>query len=143
MSSLSQAPSDAALSSRRSRAREIVLVVEDEPLLRNAYASVLEDEGYVVVSVDSLTSARAAMAQYAPSILVLDLTLGAGFATELLHELAVAPRAPSTVIVSAFPLAPMIAGQFGVEVMRKPFDLGELIERVEIAHRDKRRPRRS
>src|SRR4051812_20418915 len=108
MGTLSQAP-DAAVSSRRVRAKEIVLVVEDEPILRNAYSSVLEDEGYVVVSVDSLPSARAAIAQYSPSIMVLDLTLGAGFATELLHELAVAPRAPTTVIVSAFPLAPMIA----------------------------------
>lgn len=143
MSTLSQAPADGALSSRRSRAREIVLVVEDEPLLRTAYSSVLEDEGYVVVSVDSLASARAAIAQYNPSIMVLDLTLGAGFATDLLHELAVVARAPTTVIVSAFPLAPMIAGQFGVEVLRKPFDLGELIERVEQAHRDNRRPRRA
>lgn len=55
-----------------------ILVVEDEPLLRDALGRALETWGYSVVTVASAPDARRAFVRIDPDALVLDVDLGPG-----------------------------------------------------------------
>lgn len=61
-----------------SRASRTVLVVEDEPLLRDLVASFLRARGFEVVGVSSPTEARKAFHAIDPDAIVMDVDLGPG-----------------------------------------------------------------
>ena len=126
----------------RPRMRPIVVLVEDEDALREGLAAILADEGYQPVATSSLREAREAIARLRPTVLLLDLTLEGEFGADLLTELAEEPDAPATVIVSAFALANMVGQRFGVDVVHKPFEVADLLDRVRVAEQHERRPRR-
>ena len=58
--------------------RRSILVVEDEPLLRDALARALEGQGYEVVTAASAPDARRAFRRMDPDGVVLDVDLGPG-----------------------------------------------------------------
>lgn len=63
-----------------------ILVVEDEPELREAMAAYLTIEGFTVDEAGSLATARAHLARVMPDILVLDLGLPDGDSLSLLEH---------------------------------------------------------
>ena len=126
----------------RPKLRPIVVVVEDEAALREGLVTLLSDQGYEAVAASNLHEARAAIARVRPSVLILDLTLQGEFGADLLTELAEAPDAPATVIVSAFALASLVGQRFSVDVVQKPFEIETLLDRVRHAEQQARRPRR-
>ena len=52
-----------------------VLVVEDDPALRNLYRSLLREEGYAVIDVEDGISALRALEATRPAAIILDLAL--------------------------------------------------------------------
>lgn len=129
-------------SGTRMRSVAPILVVEDDPVMSKTVCDALIDEGYVVVSVETIAAARAALDRSKPSVMVLDLTLPDSFGGDLLADLAEREDAPPTVILSVFHLASMIADRFDVELVRKPFELQTFLDAVRRAQEDRRRPSR-
>jgi DNA-binding NtrC family response regulator len=129
------------MSTRRTALRPTV-VVEDDRVLRGAICGALEDAGFHPVECADLGTARSAIARLQPAVVVLDLTLGSEFGGELLEELSLQDDAPAVVICSAFGLATLLAAQYSVVCVQKPFELESLLEAVERAVEEKRSPNR-
>ena len=117
------------------------LVLEDDEAMGTAIADALEERGYDAIVVDTLASARSALHDARPAILVLDLTLKEEFGATLLDELAGRDDAPATVIVSGFGLAPLVAARYEVELVNKPFNVDAFLDAVERAKREQKKPR--
>lgn len=110
-----------------------VLVVEDDGPIREAVEDVLREEGFVVTAVPSLAAARVALATSTPDAMLLDLMLEDGDGETLLGELRTAGRSLPTVVMSASTRARGSADEFGVELLRKPFELDVLIDVIRRA----------
>jgi len=121
----------------------LALIVEDDDAVRSALALVLEDDGYRCIRVNTLFEAREVLRQVTPSIIVLDLMLPGEHGRALLVELSLAEKAPATVLVSGANDAPSIATEFGVLLVRKPFDVSDLSSAVLRACEEARRPTRA
>jgi CheY-like chemotaxis protein len=57
------------------QSKRFVLVVEDDPRLRDLYRSALTDAGFSVVAVEDGTDALVVLETRVPAVVVLDLTL--------------------------------------------------------------------
>ncbi len=119
------------------------LIVEDDAILAQSMAELLEDEGYATAITPTLGEARKALGHCDPHVLILDLTLPDAFGGDLLHELAENENAPPTVLVTTFPLARMLAARHEVELVMKPFLLDDLLDGIRRAREHSRRPRRA
>lgn len=64
-----------------------VLIIDDEPLLVEVVASVLETEGYTIVSAASAAAGQAALADGFEGVVLLDLRLPDGLGLELLEPM--------------------------------------------------------
>jgi CheY-like chemotaxis protein len=109
-----------------------ILVIDDEPTIREMVAEVLESEGYPVMTAANGSEALGVVAEYPPSLVILDLWMpvldGPGFARELDARGFDVP----IVVMTASYLAKPIAGDIGARgVLRKPFELSELLDAVE------------
>jgi DNA-binding response OmpR family regulator len=101
-----------------------ILLVEDDEALRLVCRVNLELEGFPVLEAADLVEARTAVAVERPSLVFLDLHLGAGASDALLDEL----RADGIPVV-------LVSGTVDVSgyegrasaVMPKPFDPAELV----------------
>src|SRR3954471_1555383 len=109
--------------------RVVILVVEDDPLVRELLSSVLTDEGYEVMAAEHGQQALAAIGTIWPNLITLDLDLP-GIAGDLIlaelrlrtetHELPV-------VIVSAKHPIPSAVHTMAQAIVPKPFDIDELL----------------
>ncbi len=80
-----------------------LLVVEDDPGLRELIDEELRDAGHTVSSVGDLGSARRFLTQQRPSLVISDLRLPDGEGLELLAFCRdMAPLAPAFIIITAF-----------------------------------------
>ena len=113
-----------------------VLIVEDDPPVRQACAEIASGLGYSVETAESVPAARITLQRSAVDILLLDLRLPGGGGISLLQEVReVYPRI-DTVVMTAF-----ASVNSAVEAMRtgaadylaKPFTLEELITVLERA----------
>ena len=121
---------DAIRGARRLATREHprVLVVEDDPEIRDVMRTTLEEDGLDVVEATDGSEALAECSRQAPSVVVLDLGLpnmsGQEFASA--YSKLDMKRAP-IVVVSARPDARRAAQDLGAAAfLRKPFSLDEL-----------------
>src|SRR5690242_20768609 len=64
-----------------------VLVVDDEPIVREVVVRYLERDGHHAVEAADADSARAALDRHAPSLVVLDLMLPGADGLELCREI--------------------------------------------------------
>lgn len=104
-----------------------VLVIEDEPELREAMVSYLSIEGFQAGGVGTLGEARAELAHTLPDILVLDLGLPDGEGLTLLGHPTLATK--GLIITSARSRIEdrLIATKLGADVyLVKPIELEEL-----------------
>lgn len=69
-------------------ARAHVLVVDDEPAIREAVADILGDEGYVVTTAENAAAARAARRNRRPDLILLDVWMPDTDGVSLLKEWA-------------------------------------------------------
>ncbi len=114
-------------------ADSLVFVIEDEDPIRRLIRDALESEGFRVLTARSAEDALPMLEQANPSVILLDLRLPGmdGFAfLEAYRARRHSAGFPPVIIVSALrPREKLPEGV--VDYLRKPFDLDDLIARVE------------
>jgi len=113
-----------------------VLVVDDEPMVRETLGQVLSDEGYVVdLAVDGETALERVHATR-PDAILLDLMMpgmnGRQFLQALREEPAYA-RVPVMIMTAVHGLEVNLATLGASEVVEKPFNVDELLNKVALA----------
>jgi two-component system response regulator MprA len=110
-----------------------ILVVEDDPILRQTIAEALDDDGYAVAAAADAFAALELVRESPPDLAIVDLMLpimsGEQFCTALrsIDALAQLP----IIVVSAARYAEAVGARIGATAtIKKPFDLFELTERV-------------
>jgi CheY-like chemotaxis protein len=111
-----------------------VLVVDDEPTLREVIAAYLEDSGYTVDQAENGVQALERMKTARPDIIVLDLLLPIMDARELMSVMRREPgfAAVPVVLLSAAADLPRLTEQLQPRAaLAKPVDLDVLLAVVE------------
>ena len=122
-----------------------VLVVDDDPGIRESLRSLLEDEGYEVsVAADGEEGLRFVLDNTEPLAVILDLLLpnltGEDMLAAALEYLDGKARAPvAFIIITANPqlLTPhlrTLMRRYNIPVEYKPFEIGSLLASVAHAH---------
>jgi DNA-binding response OmpR family regulator len=110
-----------------------ILVVEDEPAIRNLIVMALTNEGYAVRQAWSGTGAVQQAASERPDLVVLDIMLpgldGFAVAEELRRHYG--PELPIIAMSAASRLLEQAREMGANGYLSKPFDLDELVETVE------------
>ena len=109
-----------------------VLVVDDEPRVREVVTAYLGREGYRVTDVASVEDARAALDADAPDLVVLDVMLPAESGLDLLAELRRSGDTPVIMLTSRAEETDRVLGlELGADdYVTKPFSPRELVARV-------------
>lgn len=116
-----------------------ILVVEDEPAIRELLVEVLQDEGYKVVAAADGIAALDILALQATDLVLTDVMMpgldGLGVVRRMREQPGTA-RIP--VIVMSAVLRTGVEGLDRVSFLAKPFDIGRLLVEVEdrLALRD-------
>jgi DNA-binding response OmpR family regulator len=111
---------------------KIVLLVEDDKRILDINRRVLEQEGFLVLTAETLAEAREHLAAITPNVIVLDIILpdgnGLNFLPEL-RKLCVTPVLFLTgIMLESDTVAGLRAG--GDDYMLKPHNLNEFCLRV-------------
>ncbi len=118
-------------------AASLVLIVEDEPGVREGLIGAVERLGFTAVAAASLAEARRELAARSPDCVLLDIRLRDGDGLELLRELRAGRQRDVPVIVataygdSERTIRAMRDGAF--DYLTKPFDFPALLATVERA----------
>lgn len=109
----------------------IVVIVDDEPDIRQVLCDILEDEGYEVVGLGHPSLALALDAAQRPSIFLLDLMLPGMTGLELAGRIREGPFADASIIaISASPSMLRRASESRLfqAILSKPFDIDQLVD---------------
>ena len=115
-----------------------VLVIDDEPLIRQSLAGALQREGYAVSTAASAAEASARFTQERPDAVIIDLILQDGHGLTLLEQMrADAPDTKFLVITAQGSVEEAVqAMKLGAyDFVRKPFDLAEVMAGIRNALR--------
>lgn len=110
-----------------------VLIIEDEPSLREVMQRFLEKERYVVETAESLKSAMEKVSMYSYECILLDIMLPDGSGLTLLQKLKEMHKHENVIIISAKDsIDDKVAGlELGADdYLAKPFHLAELNARI-------------
>jgi two-component system chemotaxis response regulator CheY len=113
-----------------------VLVVDDEPMVRETLGQVLSDEGYMVdLAVDGETALERVHAAR-PDAILLDLMMPGMNGRQFLQALREEPAyagVPVMIMTAVHGLEVNLATMGASEVVEKPFDVDELLNKVALA----------
>jgi DNA-binding response OmpR family regulator len=113
-----------------------VLVVDDEPMVRETLGQVLAEEGYVVdLAVDG-ASALASVRAAKPDAILLDLMMPGMNGRQFLQALRDEPgyrKVPVLIMTAVHGLNVNLATMGASEVVEKPFNVDELLNKVALA----------
>ena len=118
-----------------------ILVIEDEANIRTFVGTVLETNGFQVLSAETCAMGRTMFLSHNPDLVILDLGLPDGDGVELIRFVRESSAAPIIILsartseddkVSALDLG-------ANDYVTKPFGTAELLARVRVALRDNRR----
>lgn len=120
----------------RSSQRARVLVVEDDPALRELVVSRLVDDGYAVDEAETGSAALRklhslhldAFPDEGVDLILLDQRMPGMHGLEVLRKLRASHRTTPAILMTAFPEPPLLAeaAALGVCVLAKPFPLDDL-----------------
>lgn len=113
-----------------------VLVVDDDPGIRESAALALEKAGHRVFRAANAAEARAILADERVAVVVSDIYMPGEDGIDLLQSIAARRNAPAVILMTArgsIETATIAARIGAFDYLAKPFDLGELIERVRAA----------
>ena len=122
---------------RSGRGKRTILVVEDDPRLRDLYRSALSQAGFAVVAVeDGVDALRVVETQRPPAAVVLDLMLPRRSGRDVGYELKASPATCHVpIIVVTGTDASDIRGLSVDCVLRKPVLPEQLVEAVDLCVR--------
>lgn len=109
-----------------------ILLVDDEPRIREVVANYLRRDGYLVQTAVDGATARRELAEFAPDLVVLDLMLPSVSGFEVLAEIRRNGDLPVIVLTARSEEADRVAGlELGADdYVVKPFSPRELVARV-------------
>ncbi len=109
-----------------------MLVVDDEPRVREVVVAYLERDGFRVTDVPSVEAARAVMGDADPDLVILDIMLPAESGLDLLAELRRNGDTPVILLTSRSEETDRVLGlELGADdYVTKPFSPRELVARV-------------
>jgi CheY-like chemotaxis protein len=107
-----------------------VLVVDDEPLIREIVRALLEDEGYAVECAEDGVEALAVVEAAPIDLVISDVVMPRLDGRTLAQRLRARRAALPIVLMSANRAA---SGIPGIALMPKPFDLDDLLDAVATA----------
>jgi CheY-like chemotaxis protein len=119
-----------------SRKAPLVLVVEDDAVIRDVVADVLDDRGFRTIAASNGVEAMAQLEHERPDVLVLDLLMPVMHGWAFMENYAQKTNGVQIpiVVLSVNPVLPRSFDQFGVRhCLGKPFQVDELIQAVEGA----------
>jgi DNA-binding response OmpR family regulator len=106
-----------------------ILVVDDDPGIRDALALLLEDEGYVVLTAPDGLAALEAVARDSPDLVITDLYMpgldGVGLIERLQSKW---PDLPIFIVSAGIRASPPA----GIPIVAKPFDAELLLATVAL-----------
>ena len=107
----------------------IILVVEDDPLIRTLLTDVLTDEGYTVVAAETGEQTLSAITTVWPRLITLDLDLPGISGELILDQLRRRDetRALPVVVVTATEPIPASVRRLAQAIVPKPFDIDKLL----------------
>jgi CheY-like chemotaxis protein len=117
----------------RTRARPLVLIVEDDPWIQAIASELLEDEGFVTASATNGEAGLHVAEKLRPAVILLDLGLPAMTGTEFLRHMQchdVLRETPVIVVSGHAEALSDEATALAAGVLKKPFDLNDLLNRV-------------
>ncbi len=108
---------------------EKVLLVEDEPVVRNLQTEIFTRRGFTVTVAESLAQAEAAIVRESFDLVMLDIRLPDGDGQQFLERLAALPERPLVVMVTGYgsiesAVSCMRAGAF--DYLLKPFSASQI-----------------
>lgn len=110
-----------------------ILVIDDEALIGDFIAEVLEEEGYRVVTAVGGAQALTVLAALHPQLILMDMFMPGMSAMELLAQIRAAPewRPIPVMLMSASTSVDALVQQHGFAgFLVKPFDIDVLLGRV-------------
>ena len=111
-----------------------ILVVEDDPNVRGLLQTLLEVEGYAVITASDGLDGLGQAAASSPELVLLDLVmpdLGGARVLERLRDDPVLSQIPVIVVTGHEDALPDVRARLGFDnVFLKPFAVGELLARV-------------
>lgn len=109
-----------------------ILVVDDEPEICDVMASYLQREGFEPLLRRDVSGALAALAESAPDMMILDITLPDGSGLDILRARDAARRIPTILLTARTDEIDRILGlELGADdYVSKPFSPREVIARV-------------
>ena len=113
-----------------------MLVVEDEPSIREVIRDVVEERGYRVAAAANGAEALALLEAERPAVMVLDLLMPVMHGWDFMEAYAAKTGGESIpiVVVSVNPVLPRSFDRLGVRhVVSKPFDVNALLDAIEDA----------
>lgn len=107
-----------------------ILLVDDDPLLRDGFEQLLEEEGYEVVTAASGTEALDRLPGLHPQCIVMDVRLPGMDGLSTLKEMRCSPDCPPVVIMTAYgttdtAIEAMKLGAF--DYILKPFEIPKVL----------------
>jgi DNA-binding response OmpR family regulator len=110
-----------------------VLVVDDEPMLRNLLSRLLQVEGYEVLVAEDGQSALDVVAREKPDLVLLDVMMPARNGLDVLGDLRRTSQVPVILVSALVEEADRVVGlKMGADdYVTKPFSAAELSARVE------------
>ena len=108
-----------------------ILVVDDEPMLREALADALRDEGYVTLEGADGREAVELFARERPDLVLMDVMMPVLDGRQALALIRSAqPRPPTPVVMMSAAVGPELLDASIAGYLAKPFDLDRLIQLV-------------
>ncbi|HEV8229115.1 MAG TPA: response regulator [Candidatus Limnocylindria bacterium] len=107
-----------------------VLVVDDDPSIRDILSAALEDDGYEVVPASNGADALDVVDRWKPDVIVLDLMMPVMDGWTFARRLRERDDIPIIVISAANDLARHALDVGARDVLPKPFDLDKLLPSV-------------
>ncbi len=107
----------------------VVLLVEDEALVRSLAAKILARRGWRVISADAVASALAAAEPHLADIalIVADLSLPDGDGRALIQTLRTRRPGLPAVLTSGYPANTIALGESDLRILAKPYSLESLV----------------
>jgi DNA-binding response OmpR family regulator len=108
-----------------------ILVVDDDPDIRELLFTALEDEGYEVVPAGNGQEALAVVRTFRPDVIVLDLMMPVMDGWQFANELrAMDEDIPLVLLSAARDLRTHAKNLDAADIIEKPFDLSELLPKI-------------